>query len=122
MTLSASPFLITGDTEAEREQRRQEVKRRIAFYGSTRTYHDVLKLHGWKDVGMKLHELSKEDKWDEMTELVTDEMVDAFAIDAPPNALADEILEKYGRIADRLQFNFDRGDYWEDVLEDLRNA
>lgn len=122
VTLSASPFLITGATEAEREERRQEVKRRIAFYGSTRTYHDVLKTHGWKDIGMELHELSKEDEWDEMTELVTDEMVDAFAIDAPPNELADEILDKYGGTADRLQLNFDGGDYWKAVLEDLRSA
>lgn len=70
----------------------------------------------------ELHELSKEDEWDEMTELVTDEMVQTFAIDAPPNELADESLEKYGGTADRLQFNFDGGDYWRAVLEDLRSA
>ena len=122
VTLSASPFLVTGETEAARERKREEVKRRIAFYGSTRTYHDILELHGWKDVGMELHELSKEDAWDEMASLVTDEMVAAFAIDAPPERLADEILDTYGDVADRIQLDFDGQDYWRDVLDDLRAA
>ncbi|MFC6719236.1 TIGR03617 family F420-dependent LLM class oxidoreductase [Natrialbaceae archaeon GCM10025810] len=120
VTLSASPFLITGETEDERAERRREVKRRIAFYGSTRTYHDVLELHGWKDVGMELHELSKEGEWEEMADLITDEMVDAFAIEAPSEELADEILEKYGGVADRIQLTFDGGDYWNRVIDELK--
>ena len=120
VTLSASPFLITGETAEEREARRREAERRIAFYGSTRTYHDVLDRHGWTDVGMKLHELSKDDAWGEMTDLITDEMVAAFAIEAPPSRLADEILDTYGDVADRIQLDFDGADYWADVLTDLR--
>ena len=122
VTLSASPFLITGETEEERERMRQEAKQRIAFYGSTRTYHDVLELHGWKDVGMELHELSKEGKWAEMADLVTDEMVATFAVEAPPEDLADEILTKYGGVADRVQLAFEGSDYWADVLQDLQQA
>ena len=122
VTLSASPFLVTGETEEEREQMRQDAKRQIAFYGSTRTYHDVLELHGWKDVGMELHELSKEGKWAEMAELITDEMVATFAVEAPPEDLADEILDKYGGIADRIQLTFEGSDYWADVIDDLRRA
>lgn len=122
ITLSASPFLITGETEADREQKSREVKKRIAFYGSTRTYHDVLELHGWKDIGVELHELSKDGEWEAMTEVVTDEMVEAFAIEAPPSELADEILEKYGSVADRVQLAFDGSDYWKDVLEELQTA
>jgi probable F420-dependent oxidoreductase len=118
--LSASPFLITGETEAERREMLHEVKSRIAFYGSTRTYHDVLDLHGWKDIGMKLHELSKDNEWGEMTDLITDEMVDTFAIRAPPEDLGDAILDKYGGVADRVQLQFDGNDYWADVLTDLR--
>jgi probable F420-dependent oxidoreductase len=120
--LSASPFLVTGETEEERREMLQEAKQRIAFYGSTRTYHDVLELHGWKDIGMELHELSKDDEWAEMTELITDEMVDAFAIRAPPAELGEEIIATYGGVADRVQLQFDGSDYWADVLEDLREA
>jgi len=100
--LSASPFVVTGETEEEIERTREEARRRIAFYGSTRTYHDVLELHGWTDVGEELHELSTEQKWGEMAELVTDEMVSTFAIEAEPDELLDEALDVYGDVADRV--------------------
>lgn len=102
VTISASPFVITGSNPTERDQKREEIRQRIAFYGSTRTYHDVLEHHGWKDIGMELHELSREVKWAEMSKLVTDEMVDTFAIEAQPSELVDEIIQTYGGIADRV--------------------
>ena len=120
--LSASPFLITGETDEQRQKMLQEVKRRIAFYGSTRTYHDVLELHGWKDVGEELHELSKSNEWEQMTNLVTDDMIDAFAIRAQPEDLGEKIFAKYGGVADRVQLQFNGSDYWADVLKDLRAA
>jgi probable F420-dependent oxidoreductase len=122
VSLSASPFLVTGPDADVRERQRRDVKQRIAFYGSTRTYHDVLAVHGWEDVGEKLHALSKENAWDEMTDLITDEMVEAFAIDAPPEYLADEMLAKYGERADRLIVSFKGHDFWEDVIRDIRTA
>jgi len=70
---------------------------------------------------MGLHELSKDGQWEEMTELVTADMVDAFAIEAPPDELADEILDKYGGIADRIQLAFDGSEYWNEVLMELKS-
>lgn len=119
VTISASPFVVTGD-EDERARKREEVRSRIAFYGSTRTYHDVFECHGWTDVGPELHELSLDGKWDEMTALVTDEMVDAFAVDAPPAELADELRAEYGDVADRIQVEFDPDqEFWADVVDEL---
>lgn len=109
VTISASPFVITGD-RAERDREREEIRRRIAFYGSTRTYHDVLEHHGWKDIGMDLHELSREGKWEEMSGLVTDEMVDTFAVESPPSNLLDELTRVYGDVADRIMAPLEYGD------------
>ena len=110
VSLSASPFVVTGETEAERDRKREEVRRRIAFYGSTRTYHDVLEHHGWKSVGEELHELSKEQAWDEMTDLVSDEMVATFALDADPAELRAEALDVYGDVADRIALPIEHGE------------
>jgi len=49
-------------------------------------------------------------------------MVASFAIEAPPERLADEILESYGGVADRVQLGFDGNEYWRDVLADLQDA
>ena len=109
VALSASPFVVTGENDEEREQSRAEARRQIAFYGSTRTYHDVLEHHGWTEVGQELHELSKDRQWDEMTDLVTDEMLAAFAIEAPPDELLAEAKKVYGDVADRIVLPLDHG-------------
>ena len=110
VALSASPFVVTGETDEEWEQSRRETKRRIAFYGSTRTYHDVLEQHGWKSVGEDLHELSKEEKWQEMGELITDEMVATFSIEAEPDELLAEARDVYGGVADRVVLPLEHGE------------
>lgn len=102
VALSASPFVVTGETAEERERSRAEVRQRIAFYGSTRTYHDVLEHHGWRSVGEELHDLSKDGEWEEMAGLVTDEMVAMFAIEAPPEELLAQAEDVYGGVADRV--------------------
>lgn len=120
----AIPFTITGTSEEELAAQRERVKTEIAFYGGhTRTYHDVLELHGWEDVGERLHELADDHTWAEMTHLVTDEMVDAFAIEAHIDDLAEEIDRSYGDLADRIQLQhvFTGDETWEGLVEDLHS-
>jgi alkanesulfonate monooxygenase SsuD/methylene tetrahydromethanopterin reductase-like flavin-dependent oxidoreductase (luciferase family) len=74
------PFTITGRTGVEVEASRAQVRMHIAFYASTRTYHAVLRHHGWEEAGLKLHELSMQGRWPEMGQAVTDEMLDHFAV------------------------------------------
>lgn len=118
--IRANPFVITGETEEEIDEQRAEVKEQIAFYGSTPAYRDVLELHGWKSVGEELHELSKKDRWHEMTDLITDEIIEAFSVQAPVSQIATEIERKYGGVADRVMVDFNREEYWGDIIEDLR--
>lgn len=101
--LVATPLLITGETDEEIEESRELIRSQIAFYASTRTYHTILEHYGWEDTGMELHELSKENRFGEMAELVTDEMVDTFAVQAPLTDLVDEVKDTYGGIADRIR-------------------
>jgi probable F420-dependent oxidoreductase len=84
------PFAITGRTAAEVEAARAQVRMHIAFYASTRTYHAVLRHHGWEEAGLKLHELSLQGRWPEMGQAVTDEMLDHFAV----TGTYDEIMPR----------------------------
>lgn len=102
-----SPLVITGETDEERQNERERIRRRVAFYGSTRTYHDVLDVHGWKETGDRLHELSKKQAWDEMADLVTDEMLRTFSIEAPPKEIVDAVQEHYGGSVDRVVLPLD---------------
>jgi len=52
-------FIATGATDEEVAKEMDWVRYRLAFYGSTRSYHGVLACHDELDLGMKLHAMSK---------------------------------------------------------------
>lgn len=99
---STSVFVITGEDAAERDRQRRDVRSRIAFYGSTPSYRGVLSAHGWDGVGDQLTALARESRWDDMSELVTDEMLDAFAVEADPGDVGGRLRERYEGLVDRV--------------------
>ena len=82
--ISGPAFVVTGTTEEEMAASTAGAKQQIAFYGSTPAYRGVLELHGWGDLQDELNRMSKEGKWKEMGELITDDILDAFAVVAEP--------------------------------------
>jgi probable F420-dependent oxidoreductase len=99
-------FLVTGNTEEEVEKAKAPVKQQIAFYGSTRSYLPVLECHGWGETGMRLHRLSIEGKWAEMGNLITDEMLDEFAIVGTYDEVVSKIKERYFGVVSTLDVGF----------------
>ena len=99
-------FVVTGADEAEKEASRQAACQQLAFYGSTPTYRPVLELHGWGDVGRELTGLSKRGEWVKMGTLIDDEMLDAFAIVAEPDDVAQRLVERFGGTIDRVASTF----------------
>ena len=104
ITVSGGGFLITGPDRASLRAAQAEVRRRIAFYSSTRTYHSVLAPHGFEEIGQRLHEMSLRGEWAEMGELVSDEMLDAFAVSAEYDELAAAFKQRYGGLVDEASF------------------
>jgi probable F420-dependent oxidoreductase len=95
-------FIATGrDANAVREKF-EWVRYRIAFYGSTRTYQPVFQTHGLEELGLKLHKLSVEGKWDIMAREVPDDVVRLFAAVAPYKELAPAIEARFGGISDEI--------------------
>jgi len=89
-----APFLATGKTEADVEKAKQALKQHVAFYASTRTYHTVLAHHGWEEIGTRLHQLSREGKWQELPGLVRDDMLAEWAVIATHDRLAAEVRKR----------------------------
>ncbi len=99
-------FIITGRNREEIERAKAATRSQIAFYGSTRTYHGVLEVHGWGEVGMRLHQLSLEGKWQEMANLVSDDMLKEFAIIGAPDEIAPQLKERWGGIVTTVTLGF----------------
>ncbi len=104
LTVALPGFVVTGATEHEMVAHAKAAKAQLAFYGSTPAYRPVLELHGWGELQSELHARSKRGEWEEMGELVDDEVLEAFAVVAPPERVATAVLERFSGLVDRFSF------------------
>jgi len=104
--LSYSCFVITGRDEAEMAASKQAAQQRIAFYGSTPAYKGVLDSIGCGELQGELNAMSKQGRWKEMGELVTDDMLNEFGVMGEPHEIAPQMLARYGSFVDRTSASF----------------
>jgi hypothetical protein len=78
------------------EAAKLDLKQHIAFYASTPTYHSVLEFHGWMDAAAELHRLSREGQWKALPGVITDAMLDEWAIVATADDFVDRVKERCG--------------------------
>ena len=112
---------FVAGNEAEREFARQQ----IAFYASTPSYRAVMAFHGWEAAAESLSGLAARGRWAELPEVISDEMLDAFAVLAPAAELPARLLERYQGVADRLGLYLpfvpgERDAWWNELLTGLR--
>jgi len=99
---ATSSFVVVGDTERERLQNAEAVRRQIAFYASTRTYEPVLAAHGWERIVPELHQKSLQGDWKAMARLITDEKLDAVAVSGTYETMGSKLRERYAGLLDRI--------------------
>ena len=100
-------FIVTARTEEEVRLAKERSRRQISFYASTRSYSNVMKIHGWADEAAQLHRLSIEGKWDDMVGLITDDMMEEFCVIGTWDELPSKMREKYAGINTQVNFSAD---------------
>jgi probable F420-dependent oxidoreductase len=103
-TYATASFVVVGDTEEELQHARQAVKQQIAFYASTRTYEPVLAAHGWQDLAPQLHRKSVEGDWKGMADLISDEMLETYAVTGAYDTIGAKLRDRYAGLLDRTAF------------------
>lgn len=104
LELLAGGLVATGRDAAAVAREREHVRELLTFLYSTPAYWPTLDLFGWRDVGERLHRLTREGKWSEMAGAVTDEMLDALVPQAPYSEIAGVLKDWYGGLATRINF------------------
>jgi probable F420-dependent oxidoreductase len=105
--VALSAMVVTADTEADMTSAVRTAKRQIAFYGSTPAYRPVLEESGWGDLQPELNTLSKRGAWRDMTDLIDDDVLHAFAVVGEPDDVAALLVKRFAGAVDRLGFYFD---------------
>ncbi len=73
--ISYPVFVVTGQNEEELATARVATCRQIAFYGSTPAYKPVLDSIGAGELQAELNAMSKQGRWQEMGNLITEDML-----------------------------------------------
>ena len=116
-------FVLTGADDAAVAKQIEFGRYRIAFYGSTRSYHVVLAAHGWEDLGNELHAMSKRGQWNEMAKRVPDEVVRTFAAVGRYDEIAGLIADRFGGVTDTVTLGVDASSnpgVMREIVQDVR--
>jgi probable F420-dependent oxidoreductase len=120
-----------GDDEESVMRQREQLRQRLAFYGSTPGYGVVFDASGWPGTGERLNELLRARDMAGMSGVISDEMLDAMTVTATWSGLPNALAEKYRGRASRIvcysaleQFAADpaSAERWQDVVRDFRQV
>ena len=94
------PYVITAIADST-GQARNEARGQIAFYYTTRLYHSILDVSGWREHGEAIASAYRRGDFAAMVAAVTDEMVDEIAIAGTPDEVRDQLRQWEG-LADHV--------------------
>jgi probable F420-dependent oxidoreductase len=99
LELVAGTTVVTGANAAEVDAERERQRRLLAFLYSTPAYRRTLELYGWDDLGERLRAMVRAERWDDLHQLVTDEVLDALVPTARYDDLPAVLLGRFDRLA-----------------------
>lgn len=124
-------FACPGDTPEERAPYVAHARRQIAFYGSTPNYAFQFDDLGFEGTTARIREKMKAGELDTLGEVITDEMLEYFAVVGTWDELADRLVDRYSGRASRVvtymgerQMREDPADLarWGEIAAAVRNG
>ena len=100
--LTVPVFAVPGDTPEDRAALVERTRFQIAFYGSTKNYAYQFDDLGFEGTSARINERLKAGDLAGMAALITDEMLEHYAVICPWDELADRLVERYQGLATRL--------------------
>jgi len=95
-------FAVPGDSPEEQQTLKHLAKVQIGFYGSTPNYAFQFDDLGFEGTTARLGELMKAGDFQAMTETISDEMLEHFAVVAAWDDMADALIARYQGTAHRV--------------------
>lgn len=96
----ASSAIATGPTDALVTRERERQRRMLAFLLSTPAYATALDRRGWADLADDLRALTKQQRWDDLTTVLDDDVLDELITVGRYDQLPALLRAKYTGLAD----------------------
>jgi len=102
----AMKFLFAAaPDEAGLQAKVRDIRARVAFYASTPAYRPAFAAHGLEALADELKVLSKAQRWEEMPALISDEVLNTYAVIGTYDEIAEKIVARYGTIVTDVEFS-----------------
>jgi probable F420-dependent oxidoreductase len=90
--------VITGTSPDEVHAERERQRRLLAFLYSTPAYRPTLEIYGWGDLGPQLRALIRNDRWDDLAAVLSDEVLDTLVPSGTFAELPDLLVKRFGTL------------------------
>jgi probable F420-dependent oxidoreductase len=87
--------VVTGSTQAAVQAERERQRRLLAFLYATPAYAPTLELYGWDDLGPRLRDLVRRDRWGDLPAVLSDEVLDTLVPCGTFDELPGLLLERF---------------------------
>lgn len=99
------PLLAVAANEVELVPKVRDARARISFYASTPQYRAAFEHLGLGDLADKLKLLSRAQRWEEMPEHISDDVLHTFVTVATYDQIARKLTERYGSVVTHCEFS-----------------
>lgn len=99
------PMLATAPDEESLKPRIRDIRARVAFYASTPAYRPAFDIFGLNDLARELSVLAREQRWEEMPDYISDDVMHTFAVVGTHDEIADKIVDRFSGVLDQVGFS-----------------
>ena len=99
------PLVATARTDEELTKKIEDARARIAFYASTPAYSMAFEHLGLESIAHQAQQLSKAQNWDALPALITDSVLDEFAVIGNYNDIAKKLIDRWADTVTHIEFS-----------------
>lgn len=103
--VAIKPLIATAGTDEELDKRIRDIRARVAFYCSTPGYRAAFEFHGLGDLAKRMSVLSREQRWEEMPDMIDDEVLNLYATIGTFKEIGRKLHDRYGHIVTHAEFS-----------------
>jgi len=99
------PLIASARTEEELVAKVRDARARIAFYASTPGYAAAFEHVGLGELAREAKQLSKAQRWEELPAMISDEILEQFAVIGVYDEIGAKVLDRFGDVVTDIEFS-----------------
>ena len=103
--VSMKPLVAAAPNEEELQPKIRDARARIAFYASTPAYVAAFEHLGLLDLANEAKLLSRAQNWEELPNLISDEILNQFAVIGTYDEIGRKLVDRFGRVVTNSEFS-----------------